>query len=630
MFQETLKYCDLLKSRKNDNVVDIRKLNGATKHWTYYDEYKNPIARACRQGDERWQEKPGVNGAWVKGAPKGAISGSLYNLPNILKYLKVAKKAKQTPCIIIVEGEKCADAAAELWPGHVVTTSRAGAGNWDKADWSVLKNCNIWGIADADKPGHNYIQNVLKHLVEEQDCNAKIALPNLKKHKEGEDIADWIENLSNKKARNKVQGMLRAFNPDDVEIDDNAIEFNARGLKVALDRMQIKFRYNELGACLEIRKKGKWTIPDEGDLEGIIEALGNRFTKPNRQKYNVSLNKLIQWLMAVEPVIDGEIIEPCAPRSDTIKEFLESLPEWDNIPRLDDQLYRLFGAKRDKLSAWASRYPYLGIIQRTFQPGSKLDETPILLGPSGIGKSAWAENILPEWALEDLFGNTVDFSKMHHKEICEAVIGCVLVELAELAGMRKADVNNLKAFMTRRFDKFRPAYARDVKKVARRFVPIGTSNDSGSALPNDAGGGLARRFVIIELETGTNIEKFMKKYRLQLWAEALHRYKKGARANLPKKLKAQAAKAAEKHRSKDPMEEMVNTYLKACEKANILYRTKTEILSGINEKYGNQGQWALKRISDAIDKTKWQFGKRRVPGEKHQIRAYFSPKFKGK
>src|SRR5262249_18025936 len=63
--------------------------------------------------------------------------------------------------VVIVEGEKCADAAGEVFPGAFVTTSPGGAGAANKADWKPLaqtKEGVIW--PDADAAGRAYAEKV--------------------------------------------------------------------------------------------------------------------------------------------------------------------------------------------------------------------------------------------------------------------------------------------------------------------------------------------------------------------------------------------------------------------------------------------------------------------------------------
>jgi catechol 2,3-dioxygenase-like lactoylglutathione lyase family enzyme len=49
---------------------------------------------------------------------------------------------------------------------------------------------------------------------------------------------------------------------------------------------------------------------------------------------------------------------------------------------------------------------------------------------------------------------------------------------ADLAGMRKAEVETVKAFASRTVDRARPAYGRLLKKQSRHSIDVGTTNSS--------------------------------------------------------------------------------------------------------------------------------------------------------
>lgn len=64
--------------------------------------------------------------------------------------------------VLVCEGEKAADAAAELLPGFVAITSPGGAKAADKADWEPLRGRVVTIWPDADKPGEAYARAVRK------------------------------------------------------------------------------------------------------------------------------------------------------------------------------------------------------------------------------------------------------------------------------------------------------------------------------------------------------------------------------------------------------------------------------------------------------------------------------------
>ena len=220
---------------------------------------------------------------------------------------------------------------------------------------------------------------------------------------------------------------------------------------------------------------------------------------------------------------------------DPFREWLENLPQWDGNKRLANLLTDCLGADNGPLSIWASFYLCLGSIQRTLEPGCLLREIPILIGPQDAGKSQLLQNLLPP-SEPDWFSDNLCMSEPSQKRL-EAILGRVICELSELAGFRRADLESLKAFISRRDDgATRLSYRRDPELALRRCILVGTSNDA-ECLPNDPSGN--SRFVPIQCGSPTEpVEPYLQKHRVQLWAEALAHYHQGRlKANLPRRLK---------------------------------------------------------------------------------------------
>ena len=231
--------------------------------------------------------------------------------------------------------------------------------------------------------------------------------------------------------------------------------------------------------------------------------------------------------------------------------WLESLPAWDGSRRLAKLLPACLGAAEGPLTSWASTYLTLGAIQRSYEPGGLLREIPILIGPQRIGKSQLLSNLLPA-DRPDWFSDSVCVSDPTQKRV-EGMLGRVIVELSELTGFRRAELESLKAFISRRDDgATRLAYRRDTETALRRCILVGTSNDQ-ECLPNDASGN--SRYVPIQCSKGSHIEPFMAQWRTQLWAEGLALYRDGERANLPRSLMDLQAEHGERHRRKDQVVE---------------------------------------------------------------------------
>ncbi len=193
------------------------------------------------------------------------------------------------------------------------------------------------------------------------------------------------------------------------------------------------------------------------------------------------------------------------------------------------------------------------MIERTITPGAKIDEMPVLISPQGGGKSAYVQHLLPRWAWRDWHGDALNLHATN-KEQAESLKGRVIVEIAEMVGSTRADIERLKAFLTRTNDgQHRGAWARHAESAPRQSIFIGTTNDP-KCLPNDPTGN--RRFVPITLGPALDaVEPYLEANLLQLWAEAVYKhhrpddYPDWRTARLPRSLFAQQRALNDEHRA---------------------------------------------------------------------------------
>ena len=529
--------------------------------WQVRYDHPHPkaIKKKATKTFEVWHKTPEC---YVGEAPKGPRP--LYGLPNLLT-------AKQDFGIMVFEGEKCAEAARKAWPSNAatITTYSQGGGNWKLTDWMPLKGRTVHLVADADVPGRKAMQALAGHL-HGLGCSVKLALP------EGNtkaDVVEWIAEKGAGGALEYMRGLLKPYAPPETvspvvppgrdgeqRIDDEAtgVQFTIpggkthRGLENALGALGIEIRFDLRDMQEQFRRdEHDWRHINDQAFDALRAEIAERCSYETQSKGAQSLTfGRDSFRSALNALMYYRNCDP-------FKDWLLQLPSWDKDPRLDAVLCDLFEVPSTPLSIWAAQYVFVGAIQRTLDPGCRLDEVPVFVGPGRCGKSAFCREVLPP-EYPDWFGDTLDLAE-DARRCAEALDGVVVCEIPEMQGATRADLRRLKSFLSRRNDKIRRAYARSTESCPRRSVFLATTDDAYS-LPNDKAGN--RRFVPVDLPGRGHVEPFMADGRVQLWAEALHRYRDGVRANLPAALFDNQAEAVEAHRrASEAVEQHCATFL---------------------------------------------------------------------
>jgi putative DNA primase/helicase len=199
-----------------------------------------------------------------------------------------------------------------------------------------------------------------------------------------------------------------------------------------------------------------------------------------------------------------------------VRDYLKSL-HWDGMPRLNGWLTRYMGAKGEEsyLAAVGRRW-MVSAIARVMRPGCQADHTLVFEGLQGAGKSrtARALAVRPEWFADRI-------PDLHSADAAIQLAGCWIVELAELAAVKRGENETVKAFLTRTNDVYRPPYGRWRITVPRQCVFIGSTNESAYLVDRTGN----RRYWPV---TCGDIDiEYLERDRDQLWAEALHAYEAG-------------------------------------------------------------------------------------------------------
>ena len=203
-----------------------------------------------------------------------------------------------------------------------------------------------------------------------------------------------------------------------------------------------------------------------------------------------------------------------------------------------------------------TRKTFAAAVARVMCPGIKFDCVPVLDGEQGIGKSSIVKDLVtPEYYSESL-----SLTDMDDKAGAEKLQGFWVVEIGELAGMKKADIEKVKSFLSTSDDKYRPSYGRVVESHPRQCIIIGTVNGERGYLRDITGN---RRFWIIKVHQKTQKQNwhFTQADRDQFWAEAKAIWESGEKLYLEGDILAESEKAQRNAMEVDERVGMVEEYL---------------------------------------------------------------------
>ena len=239
-----------------------------------------------------------------------------------------------------------------------------------------------------------------------------------------------------------------------------------------------------------------------------------------------------------------------------IRDYLKGLPAWDGVARIETLFQNCLQAEDTPYVRAVARKTFAAAVTRIFKPAAKFDSVLVLDGAQGIGKST----LFQELCGEDFYNETLTLTDISDKSGAEKLQGKWIVEIGELAGMRKADVEKVKAFLSTRNDDYRPSYGKTVEKHPRQCIIIATVNGERGYLRDITGN---RRFWIVKCHQ-TDQKKnfsFSDADRDQIWAEAIAICKKGEKLYLENELLKEAEKVQRISMEEDDRQGMVEEYL---------------------------------------------------------------------
>jgi predicted P-loop ATPase len=348
---------------------------------------------------------------------------------------------------------------------------------------------------------------------------------------------------------------------------DNCIVFLAQlSLEIRwnlwLERMEIK------GGVDDELRWADWTFVDDS----VISKLR---TRGNRTEIRFRPADRFFW-ESLESIAYTNAVDPAR---DTLA-ALEA--EWDGSPRLSTWLSHTAGTPCDPYHQAVSRNIIGGMVRRIRQPGCKHDFMAVFFGPQGTGKSTIATIIadMGKSSLSELARRSTEWFSDEvllgdaSKELVLSLAGKCLVEIGEMGQRNSANVDHVKAMLSRQVDRGRTAYARSVSNRPRRNIFLGTVN--GDEPLQDPTGN--RRFLPVAMPGELNLQWLSDNIRALL-GEAAALESKGADFALPRSVWGTATEHQEAARSASDMEVLLQDWFAPAEHtATLSYITAADLV----------------------------------------------------
>ena len=347
-------------------------------------------------------------------------------------------------------------------------------------------------------------------------------------------------------------GALAEFDDDYEDLDEigdfsttaaGLIEDTIRNGVIAIRRNPVfkGLRYNTLGGYIEAGDlpwphTDRWSDSDEVQLRGIFEGGMYKFKRQTLQD-------------AIIKVANDRSYNP-------VEEYLDGLPPWDETPRVDTLLVDYLGAEDSPYTRAVTRKTLCAAVRRIRIPGYKFDTILVLNGKQGCGKTTLLQKLGMKW-----YNDSLNLQDVATKTGAEKLQGYWILELGEMAGMRKTDIEALRGFISRTDDVYRGAYKRHAESHKRQCVLLGTTNAEDDGYLRDAQGN--RRFWDVRVSGVSAKSPFVDLTQNevdQIWAEV-----KVLEPNESLILTGELARVAEEKQNAaieaNPLQAMVEAYL---------------------------------------------------------------------
>lgn len=181
------------------------------------------------------------------------------------------------------------------------------------------------------------------------------------------------------------------------------------------------FAFNEMAGRIQVTGEMPWERPEgnpywrDADSAQLLVMLDKRYVPFSKRNLDACFTK----------VADDRKFHP-------VREYLDDLPDWDGVPRVETLLHRCLEADDTPYVRAVTRKVFAAAVARIYCPGTKFDSVLVLDGAQGIGKSS----IFRMLAGPAYYSETLSLTDMNDKAGAEKLQGYWIAEIGELAGMR--------------------------------------------------------------------------------------------------------------------------------------------------------------------------------------------------